>query len=266
MRGAKKKWSLRRSKLAVVSQEVEDDEEKQEEEEEEVHEITKNIVLADGTYATQTIASEKKKTKEEEESNLRSLLLAGDFFLGAVVCTALTKMVLRHQELAEPAEHNKRVAEVMLLCCSVIRLGRSASMPHLTIDEDSYERIVTCLRVLSEDDVVSREMFAGQCRSSFAMMMQQEQLKIAAAVEEENKADQVQADELILFRQLKNKAEGGEDEDDDVAMDIQRATGAAERKALIPCCLGALASPGALGRPRIGVAARRLAAWLEVPP
>ena len=102
-------------------------------------------------------------------------------------------------------------------------------MPHLTIDEDSYERIVTCLRVLSEDDVVSREMFAGQCRSSFAMMMQQEQLKIAAAVEEENKADQVQADELILFRQLKNKAEGGEDEDDDVAMDIQRATGAAER-------------------------------------
>ena len=54
-------------------------------------------------------------------------------------------------------------------------------MPHLTIDEDSYERIVTCLRVLSEDDVVSREMFAGQCRSSFAMMMQQEQLKIAAA-------------------------------------------------------------------------------------
>ena len=205
------------------------EEKQEEEEEEEVHEITKNIVLADGTYATQTIASEKKKTKEEEESNLRSLLLAGDFFLGAVVCTALTKMVLRHQELAEPAEHNKRVAEVMLLCCSVIRLGRSASMPHLTIDEDSYERIVTCLRVLSEDDVVSREMFAGQCRSSFAMMMQQEQLKIAAAVEEENKADQVQADELILFRQLKNKAEGGEDEDDDVAMDIQRATGAAER-------------------------------------
>lgn len=204
-------------------------EEKEEEVEEEVHEVTKNIVLADGTYATQTIASEKT-VKEKDESNLRALLLAGDFFLGAVVCTNLTKMVLRGAEFMDPAIHNKKVAEVMLLCCAVIRLGRSASTPHLTIDEDSYERIVLCLRVLSEEDPIARELFTGECRSSFASLLADMQLKKTEAVEQENKADQVQVDELVMFRQLKPKVDGGEDMDDDVAADIQRATGVGERE------------------------------------
>jgi coatomer subunit beta len=206
-----------------------DEEKEEEQEEEQQHEVTKNVVLADGTYATQTIVSENKADKDKEESNLRSLLLAGDFFLGAVVCTSLTKMVLRGAEFLDPVLHNKKVAEVMLLCCAVIRLGRSTSMPHLTIDEDSYERIVMCLRVLSEEEPLARELFAGQCRSSFAALLQDMQLKKSEADQEENRADQVQVDELILFRQLKPKTDDGQDVDDDVAADIQRATGAGER-------------------------------------
>ena len=204
-------------------------EEEPEEEQEQVHEVTKNVVLADGTYATQTIVSEKQDAAQKDESNLRSLLLAGDFFLGAVVCTSLTKMVLRAAEFMDPEMHNKKVAEVMLLCCGVIRLGRSSSMPHLTIDEDSHERVVTCLRVLSEDDAVARELFAGHCRGAFATLLQDVQLKKSEAEQEENKADRVQVDEQILFRQLKPKTDDGQDVDDDVAADIKRATGAGER-------------------------------------
>jgi coatomer subunit beta len=166
--------------------------------------------------------------REEQDSNLRSLLLAGDFFLGSVVCTSLTKLVLRELDCVDPTTHNRRVAEIMLVCCAVIRLGRTSSMPHLTIDEDSYERVVACLRVLSDDDELSRELFTGHCRSSFAMLLQDVLLKKSDETKVENQ-DQVQPDELIHFRHLKTKLDGADDADDDVAADIERATGRHER-------------------------------------
>jgi coatomer subunit beta len=207
-----------------------DDKQEAEEKEENPGVVVKNIVLADGTYATQSSTADSvAKSSDDQESNLRSLLLAGDFFLGSVVCTALTKLVLRAVDCTDPTTYNRRVAEVMLVCCAVIRLGRTPAMPHLTIDEDSYERIVACLRVLSDGDDASKELFAGQCRSSFAMLLQDVLSKKSAADEEIEKRDQVQPDELIHFRHLKTKLDGAEDIDDDVAADLERATGRHEQ-------------------------------------
>ena len=61
-------------------------------------------VLADGTYATQSAAAEVTLAPTVvagagATANLRALLLTGDFFLGAVVATSLTKLVLRLEEL-----------------------------------------------------------------------------------------------------------------------------------------------------------------------
>ena len=209
----------------------EDKEAEEEKEEAEPVTVVKNVVLADGTYATQssTEDSRDKKKTAEEESNLRTLLLAGDFFLGSVVCTSLTKLVLREVDCVEPTVHNRRVAEIMLVCCAVIRLGRSPSMPHLTIDEDSYERIVACLRVMSADEEESRELFAGQCRASFALLLQDVLLKNRVAEEKVEKKDQIQPDELIHFRHLKSTLDGSNDMDDDVAADMERATFGVER-------------------------------------
>ncbi|KAG8370394.1 hypothetical protein BUALT_Bualt14G0112400 [Buddleja alternifolia] len=64
----------------------------------------KPAILADGTYATQSAASETASSPAavvQGSLNLRSLLLTGDdFFLGAVVaCTRLAKLVLRLEEV-----------------------------------------------------------------------------------------------------------------------------------------------------------------------
>lgn len=61
-------------------------------------------VLADGTYATQSAASEVvvsavSAVANSLSSNIRALLLTGDFFLGAVVAATLTKLVMRYEKI-----------------------------------------------------------------------------------------------------------------------------------------------------------------------
>jgi hypothetical protein len=58
-------------------------------------------VLADGTYATQVSVSETA-AGGAAVPNLRAVLLTGDFFLGSVVATSLTKLVLRMCVTATP--------------------------------------------------------------------------------------------------------------------------------------------------------------------
>ncbi|KAI7988369.1 Coatomer subunit beta-2 [Camellia lanceoleosa] len=75
-------------------------------------------ILADGTYATQSAASETAFSPPTivqgslASGNLRSLLLTGDFFLGAVVACSLAKLLLRlgrfnHQELKLTKSHRR---------------------------------------------------------------------------------------------------------------------------------------------------------------
>lgn len=68
-------------------------------------------VLADGTYATQSAATEVASAAPTAavlagagtSANLRSLLLTGDFFLGSVAATTLTKLLLRLEQLQPDA-------------------------------------------------------------------------------------------------------------------------------------------------------------------
>lgn len=65
-------------------------------------------VLADGTYATETAytsasAARLEAVKAAAKPPLRTLILAGDFFTGAVLSAALTKLVLRFSEISKDA-------------------------------------------------------------------------------------------------------------------------------------------------------------------
>lgn len=79
-------------------------------------------VLADGTYATQSAAVELAAVAPvttlaaaaAAAANLRALLLTGDFFLGSVIATTLTKLVLRLEEL-----HANKVGMVHCWSCFV---------------------------------------------------------------------------------------------------------------------------------------------------
>ena len=99
-------------------------------------------VLADGTYATQVSASEATAAGGAAVPNLRAVLLTGDFFLGSVVATSLTKLVLRmcatppapcHALLGRgaPSLGVSRCAALMVRfsgpCCWQVRHGRDHS-------------------------------------------------------------------------------------------------------------------------------------------
>ena len=80
--------------------------------------------------------------------NLRTLLLSGDFFLGAVVSITLAKLVVRLRKLGQldAATYHRVAAECMLCMASILALGESAGVAH-RIDGDSAERIGLALEV-----------------------------------------------------------------------------------------------------------------------
>ncbi|KAJ3183421.1 coatomer subunit beta [Geranomyces variabilis] len=189
-------------------------------------------VLADGTYATESALSSSKAdpvAKSAHKPPLRALILNGDYFLGSVLSTALTKLMLRYAEVGgNNAKTNTLKSEAMLIMTSIIRVGRS-DVPTNQIDEDSHERILTCLRTLSaipEDDLM-KEIFLTDCRRTFTKLVEsQGHIKQKSAASK--KAVRIQVDDSLIFRQLKSKRTGasGVDEYD---LDITKATGLGER-------------------------------------
>lgn len=169
-------------------------------------------VLADGTYATQSAASETAISAPTlvpgtlaSPGNLRSLILAGDFFLGAVVACTLTKLVLRLEEVqASKVEANKACTDALLIMVAMLQLGQSSYMPH-PIDNDSLDRIVLCVRLLCNtgDDV--RKIWLQSCRQSFAKMLAEKQFRETEEIKAKAQISHAQPDDLIDFYHLKSR-------------------------------------------------------------
>jgi coatomer subunit beta len=169
-------------------------------------------VLADGTYATQSAATETANSAPASalgslasSQNLRSLILSGDFFLAAVVACNLTKLVLRLEEI-QPAkvEVNKASTEALLIMVSILQLGQSSYLPH-PIDNDSYDRIVLCVRLLCNtgDDV--RKVWLQSCRQSFVNMLAEKQFRETEEMKAKAQITYAQPDDLIDFYHLKSR-------------------------------------------------------------
>lgn len=67
-------------------------------------------MLADGTYATETVfsatpsashAANLEAVKAAAKPPLRALILGGDFYTATVLAATLTKLVLRYRELSQ---------------------------------------------------------------------------------------------------------------------------------------------------------------------
>lgn len=169
-------------------------------------------VLADGTYATQSAASETAISAPTlvpgtlaSPGNLRSLILAGDFFLGAVVACTLTKLVLRLEEVQpSKVEANKACTDALLIMVAMLQLGQSSYMPH-PIDNDSLDRIVLCVRLLCNtgDDV--RKIWLQSCRQSFAKMLAEKQFRETEEIKAKAQISHAQPDDLIDFYHLKSR-------------------------------------------------------------
>lgn len=189
-------------------------------------------ILADGTYATQSAASEIAIANpvilgsSDTTGNLRTILLTGDFFLGAVVACTLTKLILRLEEVQPSrADVNKATAEALLIMVSMMRLGQSNVLPH-PIDNDSYERISLCIRILTSPDDLLKRIWLQSCRESFVKMLADKQFREIEETKAKAQISHAQPDDLIDFRLLKSRKGMSQLElEDEVEDDLKRATG-----------------------------------------
>ena len=170
------------------------------------------VVLADGTYATQSAALETAMSPPTlvqgslaTQGNLRSLLLSGDFFLGAVVACTLTKLVLRLEDVQpSKAEVNKATTQALLYMVSMIQLGQSPVLPH-PIDNDAYDRIVLCIRLLCNTGDVTRKIWLHSCKESFVNMLADKQYRETEERKAKAQISHSQPDDLIDFYHLKSR-------------------------------------------------------------
>ncbi|KAI6024365.1 adaptin N terminal region-domain-containing protein [Pisolithus marmoratus] len=188
-------------------------------------------VLADGTYATETaysVTSTRTESSKTTKPPLRALILGGDFFTGAVLAAALTKLVLRHDKLtSDKSKANSVRAEAMLTMTSIIRVGQSKFVT-VPIDEDSNERILGCIQSLSElhDRREVNEIFLEDSRAAYAQMLGAQEKRAAEKKAAETvKENVIQVDDLLTFRQFSKKSV---DEAVDYVEDLGKATGAGE--------------------------------------
>ena len=189
-------------------------------------------VLADGTYATETALTSQSATnakleavKAAQKPPLRQLILDGDFYLASVLSSTMTKLVMRHSEVSQDtARTNALRAEAMLIMISIIRVGQSQFVK-APIDEDSVDRIMSCIRSLAEfaEKKELETVFLDDTRKAFRAMVQVEERKRADKEAVEKAKSAIQVDDVVGIRQLSKKTAG--DGTDDFEIDLEKATG-----------------------------------------
>ena len=197
------------------------------EEEKEVYESgsKRPIVLADGTYATQTAV--QTSGGGPSTPNLRALLLSGDFFLAAICGGTLTKLGLRYMKsnTFSEEEKNRTQAEVMLYIVAILRLGKSHVVAH-EMDYDSTERLTQCFAAIESPESETTRVWLENCRESFSLMISEKLENDAKEREKKEEKPKSQADDLIDFYHLKSRKGLSQVElEDAVATDLRRATG-----------------------------------------
>ncbi|ROT36733.1 Coatomer, beta subunit [Sodiomyces alkalinus F11] len=190
-------------------------------------------VLADGTYATETAltsessaAAKLEAVKSAQKPPLRQLILDGDYYLATVLAAALVKLVMRHSDMStDEARTNALRGEAMLIMISIVRVGQSQFVK-APIDEDSVDRIMSCVRSLAEftQHKQLETVFLDDTRKAFRAMVQAEEKKRAAKEAVEKAKTAIQVDDVVQIRQLSKK--NATDGVDELNHDLERATGA----------------------------------------
>lgn len=138
-------------------------------------------VLADGTYASQAAVEAAEPVQSGEAiPSLRSFLKKGDWFLASVISSTWTKLSLRrvqHRGREDPKSKTVMV-DGMIAMCAMLEAGSNpksmlapdsdAKIPD-KIDQDAFERIVLCMRVLADPSAseATMDVLLDGCRKAF---------------------------------------------------------------------------------------------------
>ena len=201
--------------------------------------VTKNVVLADGTYATQTVYSEAKVNLAalDKTPHLRKMMIGGDIFLGTIISSCLTKMCLRAPDIGlDPVTVKSMTVKALLIMCGVVKTAEVTVSAQKSSLADCSERVTLCCRALLDPKATAllKKTLLSEGKASFAAFLKHIQDK--EAKEKERNEDEVitaQADDLIHFRQLRSLTAQGGDLDLDDGSDLARATGYVDGSSLL---------------------------------
>ena len=191
------------------------------------HHHTKSAprVLADGTYATESALTATESKYSDKDKNdrppLRALILDGSYFVAAVLATTLTKLVLRYSKISDNVRRKNALrAEALLIMTSILRVGESDIVSQ-KIDEDSVDRILSCIRTLAEGQKDVEQAFLDDTKSAFKVLVQAKQRKQQEENADELRKNATSVDSPISFRQLSRV--DGDELVDVVEQDISKA-------------------------------------------
>ena len=192
--------------------------------------VTKNVVLADGTYATQTIYSEPPKVEINSTTHLRKMLIGGDVFLGSLVGSCLTKLCLRAGDIPpfDQVKLKKMTVDALLYMCAIVKMAELTVSAQRSSLADCSERISLLCRVLLDPKAKAllKHTILVETRVTFGQFLATlKEKEIKDNKKEESEEITTQADDLIHFRQLRSMAVQGGDVDLDDGADLARATG-----------------------------------------
>lgn len=181
------------------------------------------VVLPDGTYATENAFTAETNAMEDDEDKpvIRKLLLAGDFYLASVLSSTLVKLVLRLERLETQAKFlNALKAEALLIMVSILRVGESNFVTK-KIDEDSADRIYSCIKYLNDEADVKliQTGFLEDTKDSFKAQIETTEREKAETEAKDLHKNAEQVDEAIEFRQFNKDGASSNNVTDDVNLD-----------------------------------------------
>jgi len=191
---------------------------------------TKNIVLADGTYATVTTTETTGGVTDlESVPHLRRLVCTGDVLLGTVAAVCLRKIALKTMRLATDKQESGRITTgALLTCAGVGRMAESKRGNRIGVHADCLSRLSQCCRILLDPNVRDKmtDTWLRTCQQAFSTLVAKQKAVKTKLSEEDKRGRASQADDLIQFRQLRSQAvQGGLENDLMDADDISRAIG-----------------------------------------
>ncbi len=203
--------------------------------------VARPRILADGSYATETDVVQAAQASAGGSGDalhhggdngpvLRGQLLKGNFFVGAALGGALTKLALRVSRFPELEAVIKNAvrAEVLLILTAMLRLGDSSAVAR-PIEKDSRERLVQCANVLLAGNAALDTLFLDQTHLAFSEMLRDhmsERKKQADAAREKQGEAKVQPDDVLVVRQLVGGRAAGQLEME-AQEDVTKVTGTA---------------------------------------
>ncbi|KAM3718912.1 Coatomer subunit beta [Dirofilaria immitis] len=162
---------------------------------------TRQLVTADGTYATQSALSIVKTEIMENRTLLRHFLLDGNFFLASSLATTLVKLVFNYSNFMKDKNDkiNSFAGEVLFMIASIISLGKSG-LVKTNATEDDLDHLGMSIKILCEK--WPETVFLQKCRDSLELMLESKSENERFENEAANRIVQVEVDRTISFTQL----------------------------------------------------------------